>query len=64
MSRQENLSRLAQAIVAEMNTVGLFNTCCNCIWWQDYPELCTKFKERPPAKVIVKGCEWHELIPF
>lgn len=38
--------------------------CTTCLHWQNKPELCKLYKERPPAAVIVKGCEQHDYIPF
>ncbi len=38
--------------------------CTKCFHWQDNPELCTLFKQRPPAKVIVVGCDHYDYVPF
>jgi hypothetical protein len=41
--------------------------CCpNCLHWIKNTETCMKYNQRPPAKVIVKGCESFEEdeIPF
>ncbi len=41
--------------------------CCpNCMNWNKYKELCIKYNQRPPAEVIVRGCESFEEdeIPF
>lgn len=43
----------------------LLSSCINCINWDNKPEECVKFKQRPPAEVIVLGCaEWEQDIPF
>lgn len=41
-------------------------SCPNCMHWNIEEEFCTKFKQRPPAKVIVRGCEHfdEDEIPF
>lgn len=39
--------------------------CTTCMYWRDNPtELCDLFKVRPPAKVIIVGCEHHDYIPY
>lgn len=38
--------------------------CTTCLHWQTNPELCKMYNERPPAAVIVKGCEQYDYIPF
>lgn len=41
-------------------------TCVNCYHWRDDNETCGLTDNlRPPARVIVKGCDQHEdEIPF
>lgn len=64
-SRQDALSKLSLEMTRWMVEVGMFETCLNCDHWNDRDEICTKFKMRPPAKIIVCGCEFHESdIPF
>lgn len=44
-----------------------YKSCLNCLAFHEPTEICQRFKTRPPAKVIVHGCEWHEDtqdIPF
>lgn len=42
-----------------------WQTCINCELFDKKGELCTQFKVRPPATVIVNGCEsWQFTIPF
>lgn len=43
---------------------GWFTTCLNCHYWNKEQDLCGKFNQRPPAKIIVSGCEEHTDIPF
>ena len=43
-----------------------FQSCINCNFFSD-KEICSIFNARPPAKVIVHGCErWEDKdeIPF
>ena len=56
--------QLAKIIVERLEAEGYFNNCLNCGWWNNVKEQCDKFREKPPLKVIVKGCEQHEIIPF
>lgn len=44
---------------------GLLRTCLNCDNWITGNETCSLAGKRPPAKVIVTGCEKHtDIIPF
>jgi len=65
-ARETALNQLSRLFVQEMMELGMFRTCINCKHWIDGNEICEKFNERPPAKVIVVGCEAHEDsdIPF
>ena len=63
-SRDAALNDLAKIIATWMFENGWFQTCLNCCDWNDKTEICMRFKQRPPAKVIVSGCEFHSDIPF
>ena len=42
-------------------------SCLNCISFNEQTEVCTKFNQRPPARVIAFACENYEDdhdIPF
>lgn len=40
-------------------------SCWNCECFDKKSEICLEFNMRPPAKVIVFGCEeWEGEIPF
>lgn len=40
-------------------------SCLNCIHFNEKSELCGRCNQRPPARIIVLGCEQHEdEIPF
>jgi hypothetical protein len=62
--REHALKNLATILSQYMFDMGWFNSCLNCCDWNNNTEMCMKFKQRPPAKVIVSGCEHHSDIPF
>jgi hypothetical protein len=40
-------------------------SCINCDYWLKAEELCDRYKVRPPANVIVTGCNtWTDEVPF
>ena len=59
-SRESALKELIQGMMND----GWFTTCTNCCDWDKPKQLCVRFKVRPPAEVIVVGCEHHSDIPF
>jgi hypothetical protein len=59
-----NYEKLAKLLIERLEAEGYLNNCLTCANWNEQAEICRKFKERPPLKVIVTGCEYHELIPF
>lgn len=63
-NRQDLLNNLALGFTAYMMEQGYFSTCLNCHHWNDKKEICGKWNARPPAKVIVSGCDDHTDIPF
>lgn len=43
----------------------LFKSCLNCIAFNSKKELCELNNLRPPAEIVVYGCEMHDFdIPF
>lgn len=43
----------------------VFRSCLNCENFDSQNEVCALAKARPPAKVIVYGCQkWEACIPF
>ena len=42
----------------------LYQTCLTCIHFHETKEICSLAKKRPPAKIIVFGCEAWEYVPF
>lgn len=63
-NRQDLLNYLALNFTEFLFQQGYFSTCLNCHHWQDKIEMCGKFNQRPPATVIVSGCNEHTDIPF
>ena len=62
--RQDGMNKLSLMFTAFLMDNGMFTTCLNCAYWSDEEEICKYYKQRPPAKVIVVGCETHTDIPF
>lgn len=68
--RVHAMNKLAQALVESAMHGGLLRSCLNCEFWNEGPETCNfnhpdMYKKRPPAKVIVVGCQYHtDNIPF
>jgi hypothetical protein len=60
----------AHQLTAYFLDMGLFRSCLNCEHWIKEgaplnPETCGLYKSRPPARIIVTGCESHsDNIPF
>jgi hypothetical protein len=63
-NREIGLTHLNKLLTTYMLEVGMFQTCLNCCDWNDTTEMCIKFNARPPAKIIVSGCEHHTDIPY
>lgn len=63
-NRQDLLNKLALGFTEYMMQTGYFCTCLNCHNWNDKQEICKLYNQRPPARVIVSGCESHEDVPF
>ena len=64
--KEGDLHKLFERLLDACHVEGLFKNCTKCVHWHTKEEFCTKYKERPPATVIVKGCPSFELdeIPF
>lgn len=42
-----------------------WQTCLNCVQWDELTETCIQFNARPPAPIIVNGCrDYQSDIPF
>ncbi len=42
-----------------------YKHCVNCEHFDNGPDICLLANQRPPAKVIVSGCDkWVDDIPF
>lgn len=49
-------------IIKKLKQWAIDRSCLKCMNWEN--EMCKKFKQRPPTKVIIEGCEHHDFIPF
>jgi len=70
-NREEGIRQLVQGLTNHALAAGMFRSCLNCAFWNDesvtqHPETCRAFgNQRPPAKVIVTGCDGHsDEIPY
>jgi hypothetical protein len=44
---------------------GTWSTCLKCDHWNETAETCVYYNQRPPAWVIVNGCDDFQIeIPF
>lgn len=71
MIRQEAIEKLTEELCKMIIEVldNNFRSCINCINFNQNQEICNKYKQRPPAKIIAKACpEWsydiNDDIPF
>lgn len=39
-------------------------TCLSCGHFVEQTELCSMFKQRPPARIIAFGCPNYDFVPF
>lgn len=65
--REAMLRELANHLAERMIDEGWLRSCLNCDHFDKVKELCmfANYGQRPPAKIIVSGCENHsDLIPF
>jgi hypothetical protein len=53
-----------EAILKKFKAWAQDRSCLQCMHWEELKETCKLFNERPPAKVIVNGCQHHDFIPF
>ena len=63
--REFFLRRLCLIFKAQLYDAGLFQSCLNCVHFNEASELCGLVNQRPPARVIALGCPQHsDEIPF
>lgn len=69
--RDDAMMDMAHAVRNAVNAVAaksaLTKSCMNCTLFREDSELCMRFAQRPPARVIAYGCSEHEdvnEIPF
>ena len=65
-SEKEECRRASLDIAhGEMIRMFLFRSCINCSNWQHEKDKCGKYDEKPPATIIVYGCDdWDIDLPF
>lgn len=65
-NNEELIKELVKNLMEGFYDAGMFRNCCNCDNWNEKAETCqVAGGKRPPAKVIVVGCEQHSaIIPF
>jgi len=63
-NHQKPIDQLFNRFIDACYAEGWFRNCTGCMHWNAESETCKKFNVRPPAKVIVKGCEEYDEIPF
>lgn len=56
---------LLDDIVAALRPLLEPKSCITCQHFNEPNELCLKYSQRPPARVIATGCKaWQQIIPF
>lgn len=58
------LLTLFEAFIDSCKAQGYFRNCTDCFNWNEKNDKCNKFNVKPPTRVLVKGCEEYEEIPF
>lgn len=66
LDRDQLIERLGQLITdTQLLLDSLPGRCClTCGYFLEGQDECSKFGVRPPARVIVVGCEHHDKPPF
>lgn len=60
------LHDIVEALTAK-NPEGIHRSCLSCVCFRESDEMCMRFSQRPPARVIVLSCQHYEDnndIPF
>lgn len=58
------MPELIERIRNAMEAAGVFRNCTECMYWKSDGEMCDLYKQRPPAQVIIDGCDSFDVIPF
>ena len=65
MTSQDQARQGQLEMQRNMIKAAKWTTCLNCEYWDHDLAQCGKFEARPPAEVVVIGCEhWLDVIPF
>lgn len=65
--RTNTRNDLVNAIATQLERSYMYQCCLNCEHFKEKTEMCLLANQRPPARVIVYGCNsWQDLdsIPF
>ncbi len=72
-ARQQTINRVATVIASALydqmgqsprSLRACWPSCIDCVHWDEKHELCKLNGCRPPAPIIVNGCEYYDTIPF
>lgn len=64
---RSNFSDHIRFLAGYIASADVMRSCLNCEWFDEPNEMCKVFKQRPPARVIVEGCNSYsdkEDLPF
>jgi len=66
MYTKQQINKIAKGMFESLTKARVADSCClDCIHFKEREgELCSLVNARPPARVIVNGCERFEDIPF
>jgi hypothetical protein len=65
--RKAEWKDLAGRIFEGVKHADLFRSCINCVGFDEPSEICKRYKQRPPARIIANGCDNYDDtndIPF
>jgi len=64
--KPEDMQTLFERLLDACHAEGLFKNCTKCMHWNFPKDICIKYNEKPPATIIVKGCDSFQLdeIPY
>lgn len=63
--RIDSFHKLMIEAAEKIADCGVFRSCLDCGNFDEPTEICKLVDQRPPARIIVHGCEQHtNLLPF
>jgi hypothetical protein len=60
-------SAVANAVINIIRDDPIYRSCLNCMYFNEQAELCSKYNQKPPARIIAYACptwENQDEIPF